>query len=81
MNDVLKYFTKYVGSNVIGMVATAVCILADYWFIAVALGSDGLAALSTGLPVYSITWGIGIMLGVGGGAKYAHCADILPSLD
>ena len=72
MSDVLRDFVKYVGSNTIGMIATAICIIVDYWFIAMAMGTDGLAALSIGLPVYSITWGIGVMLGVGGGAKYAE---------
>ena len=70
--SVFREFVKYVGSNTVGMLATAVCIFVDYWFIAVAMGTDGLAALSIGLPVYSITWGIGMMLGVGGGAKYAE---------
>ena len=72
MSETIKYFFKYVGTNTVGMIATAVCILVDYWFIATAMGTDGLAALSIGLPVYSITWGIGVMLGVGGGAKYAE---------
>ena len=70
--SVFKNFVKYVGANSIGMIATAICILVDYWFIATAMGTAGLAALSLGLPVYSITWGIGMMLGVGGGAKYAE---------
>ena len=72
MSEVSKNFIKYVGLNTIGMISTAICILVDYWFIATAMGTDGLAALSIGLPVYSITWGIGMMLGVGGGAKYAE---------
>ena len=54
------------------MLATAVCIFVDYWIIAIAMGADGLAALSLGLPAYSITWGIGMMLGVGAGAKYTE---------
>ena len=70
--SVFKYFVKYVGANTVGMLATAVCIFVDYLFIATAMGTNGLAALSLGLPVYSITWGIGMMLGVGGGAKYAE---------
>ena len=76
MNRVLKEFINYVGSNTIGMIATAICILVDYWFIATAMGTDGLAALSLGLPIYAITWGLGIMLGVGGGAKYAEYYSI-----
>ena len=72
MSETFKYFVKYVGTNTIGMIATAVCILVDYWFIATAMGTDGLAAFSIGLPIYSFTWGIGVLLGVGGGAKYAE---------
>ena len=72
MSDVFKDFVKYVGTNTVGMIATAICMIVDYWFIASAMGTDGLAAFSLGLPIYSITWGIGMMLGVGGGAKYAE---------
>ena len=60
------------GFNIIGMLSTAVCIFVDYWFISAAMGTDGLTALSLGVPVYSIIFGLGLMLGVGGGAKYAE---------
>ncbi|MCL2578405.1 MAG: MATE family efflux transporter [Oscillospiraceae bacterium] len=72
MSEVLKSFIKYVGLNITGMVVTAVAIFTDYWFIATAMGTNGLTSLSLAVPVYSILWGIGLLLGVGGGAKYAE---------
>lgn len=71
-HSVLKSFVKFVGLNTIGTVMTAVCILIDYWFIATAMGTDGLTAFSFAVPTFGIVYGIGVMLGVGGGAKYAE---------
>ena len=72
MNGIVNVFIKYVGLNILGTISTAICIFVDYWFIATAMGTDGLTALSLALPVYSIINGVGLMLGVGGGAKYAE---------
>jgi len=67
----LKKFLHYVSLNILGMVSIAFCIFADTFFIARNMGADGLTALNISLPIYSIVNGIGHMLGVGGGARYA----------
>lgn len=67
----LKKFLKYASSNVMGMLALSCYILVDTYFISVALGADGLTALNLAIPVYSFVHGLGLLLGVGGGTRYA----------
>jgi len=67
----LKTFIRYVSLNITGMLAIALCILIDTMLIARAMGADGLTALSLGVPIYYVINGIGHMLGVGGGSRYA----------
>lgn len=69
-NPVSLYF-KYVSLNVLGMAALSCYILADTFFVSRGLGADGLTALNLAIPVYNLVNGTGLMLGVGGGAKYA----------
>lgn len=64
-------FIKYVSLNILGMVGLSCYILADTFFISKGMGSDGLAALNLAIPVYSFVHGIGLMLGMGGAAKYS----------
>lgn len=71
MNSVIKEFSKYVSSNIIGMIGLSFYILIDTFFIAKALGSIGLAALNFGIPAFSILNGIGLMLGVGGATRFS----------
>ena len=71
MDNVLKSFTRYVGLNIIGMISTAIFIFVDYWFVSTALGTDGLTSLGLGVPIFNVTFGFGLMLGIGGGARYA----------
>ena len=61
----LKKFIKYVSQNMLGMVGMSVYILADSYFISVAVGADGITALNLGLPIYNIIFAIGAMMGVG----------------
>ncbi|MCL1950291.1 MAG: MATE family efflux transporter [Turicibacter sp.] len=67
----LRKFIRYVSLNITGMVSIAFCIFMDTFFIALAMGSDGLTALNLALPIYAIVNGTGHMVGVGGGARYA----------
>lgn len=48
----LKKFIKYVSQNMLGMVGMSVYILADTYFISVAVGADGITALNLVLPIY-----------------------------
>lgn len=52
-----KEFAKYSSLNVLGMLGLSCYILADTFFVAKGLGSDGLAALNLAIPVYSFIHG------------------------
>lgn len=67
----MKEFIRYVSLNVMGMIGLSCYILADTFFVAQAEGSFGLAALNYGIPVYSIMYGIGLMLGIGGATRFS----------
>jgi len=71
-SSLFKTFSKYVGMNLIGLVTSTIVILVDYIFVSMTMGADGLAAVTFAVPVYTIVMAIGMMLGVGGGAKYAE---------
>ena len=64
-------FARYCSLNVLGMLALSCYILADTFFVAQALGSDGLAALNLAIPIYSFIHGSGLMLGMGGATRYS----------
>lgn len=70
-NSIFKMFVKYVSLNVIAMIGLSCYILADTFFVANGIGIDGLAGLNLAIPVYSIINGVGLMIGMGGGTKYA----------
>lgn len=67
----LQEFTHYVLLNVLGMIGLSCYILADTFFIANGLGSNGLTALNLAIPVYSFVHGSGLMFGMGGATKYS----------
>jgi Na+-driven multidrug efflux pump len=66
----LKKFIKYVSQNMLGMVGMSVYILADTYFISVAVGADGITALNLVLPIYNIIFAIGAMMGVGSAIRF-----------
>jgi putative MATE family efflux protein len=65
-----KDFLKYTSLNIIAMISMSLYILVDTFFISMALGPYGLAALNFALPVFGIVFGCGLMLGIGGATKY-----------
>lgn len=69
--QVRKLFFKYVSQNVIGMIGISLYILADTFFIALSVGADGITALNLVLPVYSLIYAIGAMMGVGAAIRFA----------
>lgn len=71
MGHLKKQFARYVSLNMLGMAGLSCYILADTFFIARGMGGDGLTALNLVLPVYSIINGLGLMIGMGGGTRYA----------
>ena len=67
----LGEFMRYTSLNVLGMIGLSCYILADTYFVALGLGSSGLAALNLAIPVYSLIHGTGMMLGMGGATRYS----------
>ena len=68
-----RNFSKYITLSVLGMLGSSGTILADTFFIANKLGADGLAALNLSVSVFGLINGLGMMLGIGGAARYAIC--------
>ena len=71
MLTLFKDFSKYTALSVFGMMAISVYILADTFFVAQGLGTNGLAALNLGIPVYNFIHGVGLLLGMGGATKFS----------
>lgn len=71
MNNIFYLFIKYVSFNVLGMIGLSCYILADTFFVARGIGSDGLTALNIAIPIFNFVNGIGLMLGMGSATKYA----------
>ena len=65
-----RAFVRYSSLNMLGMLALSCYVLADTFFVANALGADGLAALNLALPVYAFFHGCGLMVGMGGATRY-----------
>lgn len=68
--EVKKLFFKYVSQNVLGMLGISLYILADTFFISRSVGADGITALNLVLPLYSLIYAIGAMIGVGSAIRY-----------
>ena len=66
-----KQLGKYILPNTLAMVGTSCYVLADTFFISVANGTDGITALNLVLPVYSLLFALGSMIGVGSATRYA----------
>lgn len=69
----LKEFARYSILSVLGTLGVSCYILADTFFIAKGLGTNGLAALNLAIPVYNFIHGTGLMLGMGGATKFTIC--------
>ena len=65
-----KLFARYVSQNILGMLGISIYILADTFFISLAEGADGITALNLVLPVYSLIFAIGAMIGVGSAIRF-----------
>ena len=71
MEHPLQSFLKYASLSTLGMAAISCYILADTFFVAQGLGTNGLAALNLAMPAYNFIHGTGLMLGMGGATKYS----------
>ncbi len=64
-------FARYVSQNIFGMLGISFYILADTFFISRAVGADGITALNLVLPVYSLIYAFGAMIGVGSAIRFS----------
>lgn len=66
-----KEFARYAFLSVLGTLGVSCYILADTFFIAKGMGTNGLAALNLAIPVYNVIHGVGLMLGMGGATRFS----------
>ncbi|MCI7768671.1 MAG: MATE family efflux transporter [Oscillospiraceae bacterium] len=57
--------------SVLGMVGISLYLLADTYFISIAVGADGITALNLVLPIYSLIFAVGAMIGVGSAIRFS----------
>lgn len=65
-DNVVKLYFKYFFPTMCAALSTSVYILFDTIFIGQGVGSKGLTALNILLPIYSIYFGTGLLIGIGG---------------
>lgn len=66
-----KNFIKYVSLNIIGTIGVSCYILADTFFVSLATGANGLAALNFGISIFCLLTGLSAMIGMGGATRFA----------
>ena len=67
---IFREFRKYVSLSVFEMICMSIYIIADTFFIALALGANGLAALNISIISFTVVHSLGLMIGIGGATKY-----------
>ena len=70
-NTPFQDFIRYSLFSIMGMIAISCYILADTFFVAQGLGTNGLAALNLAIPTYDFIHGTGLMLGMGGATRFS----------
>ena len=65
-DSVYKLYFKYFFPTMCAALSTSIYILFDTIFIGQGIGSAGLTALNIALPMYSIYFGTGLLIGIGG---------------
>ncbi len=70
-NSCFKEFIKYTLLSIFGTLGVSCYIFTDTLFISMGMGESGLTALNLAIPVYSLMYGFCVMMGVGGGTRYA----------
>ena len=69
--SLVKTFIRYVSLNVLSMISFSLYILADTYFIANSIGSNGLTALNIALPIFAVMNGVGYLVGVGSATLFS----------
>lgn len=70
-NTPFQDFIRYSFFSIMGMIAISCYILADTFFVARGLGTNGLASLNLAIPTYDFIHGTGLMLGMGGATRFS----------
>ena len=70
-NTPFQDFIRYSFFSIMGMIAISCYILADTFFVAQGLRTNGLAALNLAIPTYDFIHGTGLMLGMGGATRFS----------
>lgn len=70
-NTPFQDFIRYSFFSIMGMIAISCYILADTFFVAQGLGTNGLASLNLAIPTYDFIHGTGLMLGMGGATRFS----------
>jgi len=65
-----REFNKYVSLSVFEMICISIYVIADTFFIALALGAYGLTALNISIISFTVVHSFGLMIGIGGATKY-----------
>jgi len=67
---ILADFRKYVSMSVFEMIGMSIYVIADTFFIALALGAYGLTALNISIISITAVHSFGLMIGIGGATQY-----------
>lgn len=65
-----RQLRRYIIPNILAMIGISCYVLADTFFISRAEGIRGITALNLVLPVFSLIFAIGSMIGIGSATKY-----------
>ncbi|MEG2575189.1 MAG: MATE family efflux transporter [Christensenella sp.] len=69
--NIYRTFFKYVSLNILSMLGVSLYVLADTFFVANGVGTDGLVALNLALPAYSVINGTGLLIGIGAATLFS----------
>jgi putative MATE family efflux protein len=69
--NIYQIFFRYVCFNIFSTLGLSVYILADTFFIANGVGSNGLVALNLAIPAWTLMSGLSMMIGIGGSTLFA----------
>ena len=58
-------FIQYTVPSVLGMLAVSSAAVVDGFFVGNYVGASGLAAINLAMPIFSILFGLALMMGVG----------------
>ncbi|WP_220719318.1 MATE family efflux transporter [Agarivorans litoreus] len=66
--NITLQFWRYSIPSVVAMIVSGIYLIVDGMFIGQVLGAEGLAAINLAWPIIFLVTGLGLMVGVGGGA-------------